>query len=214
VSQPCTVLIAAPELLEPLRERAASSAELFSFTDGEALQALEVITQRHPHVVALERQFAASARGAALINRIKADPSLSTCDVRIVALEAREHYAPLREDAAGEPGRRAPADAPLDPRGTRSAPRTSISDPVDLTIDGNAATIVNLSTGGAQVLSPTVLKPNQRVRLSLSDGEATVRVTGSVAWATFEIPRRYRAGIEFIDPDVKAIQTFAERHQS
>ena len=41
-------------------------------------------------------------------------------------------------------------------------------------VDGNPATLVDLSTGGAQVLSATVLKPNQRVRVTLADERGTL----------------------------------------
>jgi len=77
VSHPCTVLIAAPALMPALTERtAAEGSELLVFPDSDALRALDVITKRRPAIVALDRAFAASPRGAALINRIKADPSL------------------------------------------------------------------------------------------------------------------------------------------
>ena len=81
---PATVLIASPEHLPALQEREdLDGAQVFS--DVDALRALDVITRQRPAVVALERLFAATSRGAALINRIKADPSLSGCEIRIVA---------------------------------------------------------------------------------------------------------------------------------
>ena len=51
---------------------------------ADVLQALEAITSLRPDVVALEKVFADTSRGNALINRIKADPSLKHCDIRIV----------------------------------------------------------------------------------------------------------------------------------
>jgi hypothetical protein len=33
---------------------------------------------------------------------------------------------------------------------------------IEVTIDGNPAALINLSVVGAQVVSPTILKPNQR----------------------------------------------------
>jgi hypothetical protein len=68
--------------------------------------------------------------------------------------------------------------------------------------------------GGAQVLSATALKPNQRVRVTLSDARGTVRISGTIAWATFEIPPRYRAGIEFLGGDSAAIEAYALRHKA
>jgi hypothetical protein len=215
VSQPCTVLIAAPEQLEALKSRTpVHGGELFAFSNADALRALEVITRRRPQLVALERLFAASSRGAALINRIKADPALAACEIRVVSLDPEEPRAPLRQEPPPDVVSPIAPDAPLDPAGTRSVPRFEVSGSVELLIDGNPATLVNLSVGGAQVLSPTVLKPNQRVRLTFSDDRGLVRVSGSVAWATFEIPPRYRAGIEFLEADAKAIDAFMQRHRS
>ena len=82
-----TVLIAAPEHLPALKEH--GFAEALAFADGDALKALEAITREKPPVVALEKLFAATSRGAALIKRIKADPSLTGCEIRIVAHDGK-----------------------------------------------------------------------------------------------------------------------------
>src|SRR4029079_18397297 len=80
----CTVLIAAADLLPALKERGfEEGGELLAFPDSDALGALDVISRRQPDVVALEQTFAATPRGAALINRIKADPTLSGSTIRI-----------------------------------------------------------------------------------------------------------------------------------
>jgi len=85
---------------------------------------------------------------------------------------------------------------------------------VEALIDGSAAILVDLSVGGAQVLSATVLKPNQRVRLTLTDQHASIRLNATVAWATFEIPPRYRAGVEFVGGDSAAVEAYALRHKA
>ena len=83
---PCTVLIASADLLPALKQRSwVATGELLTFADEEALRALEEIIKRRPQTVALERQFAATPRGAALINRIKADPALNASELRVVA---------------------------------------------------------------------------------------------------------------------------------
>jgi hypothetical protein len=89
---------------------------------------------------------------------------------------------------------------------------------VDILLDGNPSVLVDLSQVGAQVISPAALKPNQRVRLGLSDEKANLRFMGSVAWASFEIPPgsgpRYRAGIEFIGADPVAVDAYCSRHRA
>ena len=44
MSEPCTVIIGAPQLLDALRERAGGEGEVLTFGDHEALKALETIT--------------------------------------------------------------------------------------------------------------------------------------------------------------------------
>jgi len=216
VTVTCTVLIGSGELLPRLKDRTGGDAtdEVLAFTDVDALRALEAITERKPTVVAIEKEFAGTPRGGALINRIKADPTLTACEIRIVSPDAE----PVKV-SKGKPADAAPAApaAPLDQRGTRRAPRFKVAGQVEVLVDGNLALLVDLSTIGAQVLSPTVLKPNQRVRMALSDEHSSVRFNASVAWASFEIPRntnpRYRAGIEFIDADKSAVNAYLARHK-
>jgi CheY-like chemotaxis protein len=220
-----TVLIASPEHLSALKDR-EDFGEALVFSDTEALRALDVITRQRPDVVALERMFAATSRGTALINRIKADPSLSSCEIRIVAHDTGyTRVSPRRSGdttvgtttppaaavAVAEAPR--PAVAPLDQRGTRRAPRFRMVDGVDVQVDGNPAALVDLSVVGAQVVSTTILKPNQRIRLTLPNGPPPLRVSAAVAWASFEIPKggaRYRAGIEFLDADPSALTRFID----
>ncbi|MGB7219453.1 MAG: PilZ domain-containing protein [Vicinamibacterales bacterium] len=380
MSQRCTVLIAAPDLMPKLKERAAESAggELLTFSDTDALRALEAILKRKPSVVAIEQRFSTTPRGQALINRMKADPTLGQSEIRLISQDgthtlisgpaasapaeaakpaakpagppatdvwsdaqprrvdvmpvaakpaappkaiapaapvrpapppappvkpiqqarspisvpppapaakpavAREpvvpavvddrrieaeglvesidlavesesagielpadwieqtsdtrevgEAVPINLDKAGDdtakvatPAAPAPPTAPpatvetapvvaalLDQTGTRRAARFKTDDAAGLTLDGDAAKLVDLSSLGAQVLSSAVLKPNQRVRLALTDKQGSLRFSGSVAWALFEIPPRYRAGIAFVDADPKAVDAFCERHK-
>ena len=114
----------------------------------------------------------------------------------------------------------APTSAPttaakLDQRGTRRAPRAVMPEGIDVQIDGNPATLVNLSRFGAQVVSPTSLKPRQRVRLLLPDPTQPARCRAAVVWAEFEIPKglaRYRAGLQFVDADQTLLARFIQTH--
>jgi len=225
------VLIAAPDLLPALKARLAEeSRELLAFTDVEALRALEVITTRRPQLVLLERKFGSSPRGTALINRIKADPSLVDATIRIVGPDGQEVAldppAPAARKAK-ETGTKAvasstpaAAQAPgipaLDYRGTRRAPRFRLAGPRDVLIDGSRGTLIDLSTLGAQLVTSIVLKPNQKVRVSLADEDRPIRCSATVIWASFEIPKgstpQYRAGLDFIEPDLGALDAFIRRH--
>ena len=85
-------------------------------------------------------------------------------------------------DRGASSGRRSTGTA----RGARRAPRAA---GVEIQLDGNPASVVDLSTVGAQVLSPTILRPNQKVRVSIPNDEFVMRFRGAIAWAKFELPK-------------------------
>ena len=208
---PDTVIVAAPEYLPALQEQ-SDFGDALAFTDADALKALEAITRERPKVIALEKQFSVTSRGAALIKRIKADPKLRKCEVRIVSYEGDSEE--VQPDGAPQV-----IDAPavkLDQRGTRRAPRVKILAGVEVLIDGSPATLIDLSVAGAQVISVTILRPNQRVRMILPDEERPIRCVAGVAWAAFEMPKtgpRYRAGIEFFDAESGNLDRFIEQNK-
>jgi hypothetical protein len=214
------VLIGPSQALPALRERVDSGAELHTFTDQEALEALDHIIRTKPRIVALDDEFSATSRGTALINRIKDDPTLSDCEVRVVAHDNAMSRVATRRSAKSIAAAVVVVEEPkktLDQRGTRRAPRVRIREKVEVLVDGNAAELIDLSSVGAQVLSPKMLKPNQRIRLTLPEGKKAIRCTGSIAWASFEMPKgespRYRAGIELSGTDPVALTNFADRHK-
>jgi hypothetical protein len=114
--------------------------------------------------------------------------------------------------------RAAPANQPLDQRGTRRAPRFKVTGKMVVHVDGKTATLVDLSTIGAQVVSPAALKPNQRVKIAMNDDAGQVECSAVVAWTSFEIPPnsgpQYRAGMEFGDADAEAVSAFCNRHKT
>ncbi|MCU1385864.1 MAG: hypothetical protein JWL71_4561 [Acidobacteria bacterium] len=203
-------MVAAPDLLAALKARAGdASGEVLTFTDAEALTALHTIVKRRPHVVALERMFAVTPRGAALINRIKADPTLRQAEIRVMAHNS---------DYTRVVPRAAPPAAPaLDQRGTRRAQRFKMAAHTVVALDGRSGTVIDLSTVGAQVVSPGGLKPNQRITVALIDETSHVKFNASVAWTSFEMSSagapRYRAGINFEDADPGAVDAFCLRHR-
>jgi PilZ domain-containing protein len=210
---PDTVIVAAPEYLPALQEQ-GDFGDALAFSDADALKALEAITRDRPKVIALEKQFAATSRGAALIKRIKADPKLRKCEIRVVSHEGESEDVEQPEPASQTVEAAPPAK--LDQRGTRRAPRVKIVDGVEVLIDGSPAVLIDLSVVGAQVVSPTILRPNQRVRMVLPDEERPIRCVAGVAWAAFEMPKsgpRYRAGIEFFDAESGNLDRFIDQNK-
>jgi CheY-like chemotaxis protein len=238
VSAPA-VIIAALNLTPSLCERLGDEGELLTFADTEPIQALQTILEQRPRLIVLERLFAATPRGAALINRIKTDPQVSQAEIRVmshtgdytrVVSRGSGSAEAAAESAIGSPpsavsvepsAHEAPVatvDAPrqLDWHGTRRAARFRIRQGVEIQLDGNPANLVDLSVMGAQVISATILRPNQRVRISVPTDDFVMRFRGAVAWAKFELPKpteppRYRAGVEFADADAAAMDEYCSK---
>lgn len=226
------VVVAASNLMPALRERLADEGELLTFADTEPIQALQAILAMRPDLIVLERLFAATPRGAALINRIRTDPQLANAEVRVMshtgdyvrqvprssAIEAAAQAGALAGAGIVTPAVGAAESRQLDWHGTRRAPRIRIRSGVEIQLDGNPASVVDLSTCGAQVVSSTILRPNQKVRVSIPNEDFVMRFRGAVAWAKFELPEasappRYRAGVEFIDADAVAVERFGSRNK-
>ena len=221
-----TVVIAPPDLLPRLVERLRSqdSGELTPCADTDIPAAIERVLAVKPDRVALERLFAATSRGAALLSRLKADPALAHAEFRIVSHDSDYwRISPRRPGPSDTMPPLVPqpvtSDAPpLDQHGTRRAARLAIQEGVEVLVDGSPARLVDLSAVGGQVLSSAVLKPNQRVRVSMVDGRVTMRCQATIIWARFELPRgdlgpRYRAGLEFSGADADGVAEYARRHQ-
>jgi hypothetical protein len=228
------LVIAAENLMPALRDRVKVEGEVLTYPDTEPIQALQTIMEQQPNLVILERLFAATPRGAALINRIKSDPQLAHTEVRVMSHTGDYMRQVVKPTATKTPAPAAAAagahasagsvateDAPkaLDWHGTRRAPRFRVRPGVEVQLDGNPAAIVDLSTVGAQVISPTVLRPNQKVRITLPNDEFLLRFRGAVAWAKFELPKsteapQYRAGVEFTDGDAAAIDSVINRNRT
>ena len=215
------VLIGPADALPGLQERLDPSADVQSFTESEALEALDHIIRTKPALVAMHDEFSDSSRGQALINRIKDDASLKDVEVRVMAKNAAQNRVAVKRGTHGGAAAAVAEEESkpaLDSKGTRRAPRIRIKDGVEVAVDGNPAALVDLSTVGAQVVSATVLKPNQRVRVIMGDGKSAVKCAGSIAWAAFEMPKgmptRYRAGIDWgITPEGPNVDAFSKKHK-
>jgi hypothetical protein len=215
--EPCTVLIAAAELLGALQGQFRSSELQLTFSDADIVRAIQTIVKRQPSLIVLERSFAATPRGTALIARIKADPLLDASEVRVMSHDGSYARTARKGQLVAVPPPPEPPAPALDQAGTRRAPRFRIRSDVDVRVDGNPVSLVDLSTLGAQLLSAGVLRPNQRVQLVLADGAGTVACRATVAWASFERTQKgsdpcYRAGVSFVGADGDAIDAFCDRN--
>ena len=222
------VVICAANLTPSLQGRLENEGELLTFSDTEPIQALQAILEKRPGLIVLERLFAATPRGAALINRIKTDPQLGHAEVRVMShtgdysrqvSKPAPVESPAATGSAAQSGGTSVATAPaqrLDWQGTRRAPRFRVRPGVEIQVDGNPASVIDLSTVGVQVVSGTILRPNQKVRVSIPNDDFVMRFRGAVAWAKFELPKptdapRYRAGVDFTDADPAAVNDYCAK---
>jgi hypothetical protein len=186
---------------------------MHAFTDAQTAEALAHIIRSKPRIVAVDHEFSATSGGAALINRIKDDPALLACELRVIQ---HDDLGALAASATGTAGASDEPRPPLDRPCVRRERRREMPKGIELLVDGYTAGIVDLSPLGAQVLSPRSLKPNQRVRVVFSDDTGIVRCQGSIVWAAFEMPAgeppRYRAGIALAPGDPDALRSYLERH--
>jgi PilZ domain-containing protein len=95
----------------------------------------------------------------------------------------------------------------------RQARRVKKQEGLDLTVDGAESSLVDVSSSGAQILSPVAMRPNRVLRLMLTAGERALACKGRVMWARFEQGRgsaaaHYRVGVKFTDVDQKTVEAF------
>jgi hypothetical protein len=207
----CTVIISAADRLPQIKSRVgAIEGESLDFTDADALAALETIVKRRPQLIVLERLFAATPRGAAFINRIKSDKKLAASEMKVFAHDS--------DFTRVIPRSVEPSPQSIDQRGTRRAARFKMAPNTMATVEGKNSTVIDLSTIGAQVVSPCAMKPNQTVTVTLTDPDGSLRFNANVAWTSFEIrphsAPRYRAGVEFVDADPVDVDAFIGRHKA
>ena len=108
------------------------------------------------------------------------------------------------------------AAAPVRYSQARQAPRVKSKDGLDLTVDGAQSALVDVSSMGAQILSPVAMKPNRTLRMLLRAGEQALTCKARVIWARFEQPRgavaaRYRVGVKFTEIEEGAVDDFLAR---
>jgi hypothetical protein len=124
-------------------------------------------------------------------------------------------HAALRLTTRNQP---APAAQPEQARDkgfvpARQARRLKKQEGLDLTVDGAETSLVDVSSTGAQIVSPAAMRPNRVLRMMLRAGGRALECKGRVMWARFEQARgtaaaHYRVGVKFTDVDQKTVEAF------
>ena len=214
------VLIAESKEIPRLKRQTGFGKDLLVCPDSESLRAHDVIMEHRPSLVVLSELFAGTRRGAELIGRIQTDATLTHCQIRVLSdagdylLLVAERVTAGSSSTLEEPGK------PLPPQynGTRAAQRVRIGEGLEVRVDGNPVTLVDLSPSGAQVCLTAILRPYQRVRLVVVDGPRLFRFGASVRWVSFEPkktkgPPQYRAGLGFVDADTDVVEALCVQYR-
>ena len=217
---PSVVLIVAADEVEVLKTEPGFDKDVRVFADADAIKALQLITRDRPRLVVLGRAFTETDRGAGLVNTVTTHPDLAHCQIRVLG-QASDYLRLMsrRAEAGLAPGTAVPGEPlPPDYLGSRQARRFGLDSVVEVQLNGQRTTLVDLSRTGARVVGPSPLHPYQRVRVSLVDSTQTLTIAASVMWVFFEPVQgedapRYRAGVKFIDGEPEAIDAFALRHR-
>jgi hypothetical protein len=209
------VVISRVEQTVGLRRRFGTEPSVSLFSDSEALKALDAIRVHPPKILALDRTFAVTPRGAGLVARVKAETHLRGIDVRVLTEDENNEPAILNTRALGLEGALLKTSHPLDYCGTRRSPRFAVNDDVEVVVNGEHGRLVNLSSTGAQVVLQLRIRPDQPLRIALVDERADLKIQSVVAWSSVEPANggvAYRAGVEFINPNTPVIDEFCLRH--
>lgn len=205
-----TVFVASADLLANWSSRSAP-ADLLAFTDADSQSAFDTILRRRPHVVVVEQMFAATAKGEAFVNQLQSDPQLAGLEIRMLSAD-RCAVLKASPSALGGGASLASLAHPYTGGPVRRARRVKLPSGIEMIVDGRATRLIDLSTLGAQVLSPTILRPNQIVRIFIPDSKTVVRVAAGIAWSALELRNaaRYRAGLEFREAHPELLAALAD----
>jgi hypothetical protein len=227
-----TVVIADPTQTLSIRAGLPLSGRVTWFSAGNLFAAQESIQMHHPKVIAIEAALAQTPPAQEFLARIERLAIRGSAIQLVVRTQGKWTLTPY----IGQLAAKAPAAAMSAERtvaaalsladvagtkgaNTRRASRFRILESVNAVVENGQANLVNISILGAQVLSQPALKPCQKVKIGLPDADDIVRLTGQVAWATFEQTRpgaapHYRAGVEFNEVAQEILEDYCRRHCS
>ena len=208
-----TVVVADPPRMASFRDELHLVGRVLRFSSTNLATIFESIRANQPGILAIDAQFVETAAGKAFVERVDqlAIPALEVCSV--VRQNGAWTTRPLASPVSASVAR---VDVKAVGLNTRRAPRFLVLDPLQAVVNASAASLIDLSVLGAQVLSEPALKPNQRIKIALPDVSETLQVTANIKWSWFEKPTYaaeayYRVGVEFIEAR-PALEDYCRRH--
>ena len=189
-----------------------------------AVQARDALAKER-ETLAAERAAFSKEREASAERAAQLEAALREYEQRLAAADERTRALELQlfqRDRAGQDrdedlsGLLASAP-PVPIRPTRAATRYHMAAEVKVDVDGALGLLVDLSTSGAQMLSPVPIEEGKDVQLRLLSDEMPATCRGRVVWTRLEAkssaqPFRYRAGVLFTQVDLSAVEAFIIRY--
>jgi PilZ domain len=222
------IVIADPISMGAIRETASIPGRMMPFGSNSLGSAMESVRAYRPKVVALDALVAQTPSGMTFLDRVE-QLGIPKCKILLLA-EHDGQWSTMPRGSAGNLTQARSAGAPAPSKravparpaaaeivGTRRVPRFMVRDSLDVTVESGCAHLVDISVLGAQVVSLPVLRPGQKIKVSLPDTDDTLNVIAQVAWSLFERPQlqvepHYRVGLEFTDAAQQALEGYRQRH--
>jgi hypothetical protein len=209
-----SIVIVRPEHLGSIKKRLSEADFVAVFSETEWMSVQDSVLARPPEVLVMQSAFAATSRGATLVSALKAKPRDAGTAVRVFIEDEVKSPLILTETELPPIDALLETSRPLDRAGTRQAARYPMNRR-DVTVNGDAGQLIDLSVSGAQVQVGSRLRPLKVARMVLQGDDGEVKLQGTVAWA-IAVPDKgtitYRAGIEFVNPDKKKLSDFCTKH--
>ncbi len=181
-----------------MRQHFEADPSITVFDASEIIPPIGVVTARAQMLLVVGREFAEIPAGWEFLERFR--ETNATAEVRVLNHEPGGLPTVLQQPAT-HPGHLAlrVASQPLSRTPGRRALRVDMPPHAAAIVNGVSVKLINASPLGAQVLSPAILRPGERVSARLP-GNPRLRAT--VVWCAFEmIPEThkpgYRAGLSF-----------------
>jgi len=192
------IILVRPDLLARARQHFEVDPSISVFDASEIVPPVNVVAARAQMLLVVERVFTEIPAGMEFLERFR--EANGTAEIRVLNNDSGGQPSVLQQ-AVSHPAHLAlrGASQPLGRVTGRRALRVQMPSHAAAIVNGVSVKLVNVSPHGAQVVSPSILRPGERVSARLPGNP---RLHGTVVWCAFELSAEthkpaYRAGLSF-----------------
>lgn len=192
------IVVVRPDLVARVRQHFDADPSIAVFDASEILPPVNVVSARAQMLLVIERVLAEIPAGQEFLERFR--EANATAEIRILNGDA-DGLPTILNQAVSHPAHLAlrTASQPIGRVTGRRALRVQMPSHAAATVNGVEVKLVNVSPLGAQIVSPSILKPGQHITAMLPGNP---RLRGTVVWCAFELSSdthrpEYRAGLSF-----------------